>query len=59
MSAVKEVRRMAEELPEDATWDDVMERVYVQQAIAAGLEAARQGKTRTVTEVRKSFGLPQ
>ena len=59
MSAVKdEVRRIAEELPEDATWDDVMERVYVKQAIEAGLRASAEGKKRTVEEVRKSYGLP-
>lgn len=60
MAAVKdEVRRIAEELPEDATWDDVMERVYVNQAIEAGLKAAKAGEMRTVEEVRKSYGLPE
>lgn len=59
MSAVKEdVRRLADELPDDATWDDVMERVYLMQAIAAGLKASREGRKRPVEEVRKSFGLP-
>jgi predicted transcriptional regulator len=60
MGAVKqEVRRIAEELPEDATWDDVMERVYVIQAIEAGLKASAEGRHRPVAEVRKSFGLPE
>lgn len=60
VAAVKdEVRRIAEELPEDATWDDVMERVYVNQAIEAGLKAAKAGEMRTVEEVRKSYGLPE
>ncbi len=60
MSAVKEeVRRLAEELPEDATWDDVMERVYLKQAIQAGLEAVEEGQVRPVEEVRRSFGLPE
>lgn len=60
MAAVKdEVRRIAEELPDDATWDDVMERVYVQQVIDAGLKASREGRLRTVEEVRKSYGLPE
>jgi predicted transcriptional regulator len=60
VGAVKqEVRRIAEELPEDATWDDVMEQVYVIQAIEAGLKASREGRRRTVEEVRKSYGLPE
>jgi hypothetical protein len=50
---------MAEELPEDATWDDVMEEVYLKQAIEAGLKARADGRTRPVGEVRKSFGLPE
>ena len=59
MSAVKqEVRRLAEELPEDATWDDVMEQIFLKQAIEAGLKASAEGRTRTVEEVRASFGLP-
>ncbi len=34
-----------------------MEHVYVMQAIEAGLEAKNAGKTHTVAEVRKSYGL--
>jgi hypothetical protein len=60
MSAVKEqVRQIAEELPENATWDDVMERVYVMLVIEEGLKASREGRKRPVEEVRKSFGLPE
>ncbi len=60
MGAIKqEVRRLAEELPEDATWDDVMERVYVLQAVEEGLKASREGRRRPVEEVRKSYGLAE
>ena len=38
---------MADELPENAAWDDVMERVYLEQAIKAGLKASTEGKKRT------------
>ncbi len=59
MGTVKqEVRRIADELPEDANWDDVMERVYVLQTIEAGLKAGREGRMRPVEEIRKSYGLP-
>ena len=59
MSAVKEeVRQMADALAEDATWDDVMEQVYLKQVIAAGLKASAEGRKRPVSEVRKSYGLP-
>jgi len=59
MAVKQEVRRIAEELPDDATWDDVMEQVYVIQAIEAGLKASKEGRRRTVEEVRKSYGLPE
>ena len=60
MGGVKqEVRRLAEDLPEDATWDDVMEEVFLKQAIEAGLKAGSEGRERTVGEVRKSYGLPE
>ena len=55
----QEVRRLAEDLPEDATWDDVMEEVFLKQAIEAGLKAGSEGRKRTVGEVRKSYGLPE
>ena len=58
MSALKEdVRLLAEELPEDATWDDVLERVYLMQTVAAGLKASEEGRKRPAEEVRKAFGL--
>ena len=37
-SVKEEARRLVEELPDDASWDDLMERIYVRQAIEAGLQ---------------------
>ena len=59
MPVKQEVLQIADALADDATWDDVMEQVYISQAIEAGLEAKRAGRTRTVGEVRKSYGLPE
>ncbi len=53
----EEARRMVEELPEDATWDDLMREIYVRQAIEAGLEDSDAGRTLDVKEVRAKFGL--
>jgi predicted transcriptional regulator len=44
-------------LPDDATWDDVMYRVYVRQAVDAGLRDAAEGRLVDVAEVRRQFGL--
>jgi hypothetical protein len=53
------VRETIETLPDDATWDDVMYRLYVRQKIEAGLNDVETGKTLPVSEVRKRFGLPE
>ncbi len=51
------VRQLADTLPKDATWDDVMYRIYVRQAIDAGLQDAAEGRLVDVAEVRRQFGL--
>ena len=51
------VRQLADALPDDATWDDVMYRVYVHQAVDAGLQDAAEGRLVDVAEVRRQFGL--
>lgn len=48
-----------ESLPDDATWDDVMYRLFVRQNIEAGLKDVEHGNTIANDEVRKRFGLPE
>jgi len=48
---------LLEKLPENATWDDLMYKIYVRQAIEAGLEDSEAGRTIDVKEVRAKFGL--
>ena len=50
-------REAIDQLPDDATWDDVMYRLYVRQKIDAGLRDVENGRTVTTTEVRRRFGL--
>ena len=54
-----EAHRLVDELPVDATWDDVMERIYVRQAVEAGRRDVMQGRVVDVLEVRRRFGLSQ
>jgi len=57
---VKEkAHQLLNSLPDSATWEDLMYRIYVREAIEAGLKDSDQGKTVDVTEVRKKFGLPE
>ncbi len=52
-----EAKKLVEKLPDDSTWDDLMHEVYIRQAIEAGLEDSREGRTLHVSEVRKKYGL--
>ena len=52
-----EAHRLIDTLPEDATWDDIMYRVYVRQCIDAGVADAEAGRVIDVDEVRRRFGL--
>ena len=55
----EDARRLVEDLPAGATWEDLMYRIYVRQAIDAGLRDSDAGRTVDVGEVRAEFGLPQ
>ena len=59
----KDIRKKVDEtlqtLPVDATWEDVMDRIYVRQKIENGLSDFAEGKTLSVAEVRKRFGLSE
>ncbi len=48
-----ETRRLADQLPDDATWEDVLYQVYVRQSIEAGLEDVRAGRVVPADEVRR------
>ena len=55
----EEAYRLLKNLPEKATWDDLMYQIYVRQAIEAGLKDSNEGRTVDVKEVRKRFGLSE
>jgi len=55
----EEAHRLLEDLPKSATWDDLMYKIYVRQAIEGGLEDSEAGRTIDVKEVRAKFGLPK
>jgi hypothetical protein len=56
-SVKQEARRFVDDLPEDASWDDLMERIYVRQAIESGLRNSDAGRTVDVKDIRDRFGL--
>jgi hypothetical protein len=53
-----EARRLVDQLPDDASWDDLMYEIYVRQAVEAGMRDCQEGRKVPVAEVRRRFGLP-
>lgn len=54
-----EARKLVDQLPDDATWDDLLYQIYVRQSVESGLEDCRQGRVVSTDEVRKRLGLPK
>ncbi len=55
----EEAHRIVDQLPENASWEDLVYRIYVRQSIEAGLRDAEAGRVESVADVRRSFGLPE
>jgi hypothetical protein len=44
-------------LPENATWDDLIDETYVRQVIEQGAADSQPGRTGEVKEVRRTYAL--
>ena len=56
MNTVKEeARKLIDDLPDQATWDDVMYRFYIRKKVETGLKAAEQGDVVPHEEVKRRF----
>jgi hypothetical protein len=53
----EEAKRLVDQLPENSTQDDLMHEIYVRQSIEKGLADSKAGRTTSVEEIRKKFGL--
>ena len=47
-----EARRLIDTLPDEATWDDLMYRLYVRQSVEQGLEDSEADRVTPVEDVR-------
>ena len=52
-------RQLIDQLPENATWNDVVYEMVVRQEIEKGLEDSKAGRTTPVEEVMKEFGVDE
>lgn len=51
----QEAEKLIRELPDDATWDDLMYRIYVRQKIEDGLADVEAGRVVSQEEVERLF----
>lgn len=52
-------RKIIDDLPDGATWDDLMHELYVREAVERGYADSVAGRTMSVNEVRAKYGLPE
>ncbi|HZH88528.1 MAG TPA: hypothetical protein VFD78_05050 [Chitinophagaceae bacterium] len=54
MSGLKEeAKKIIEDLPENATWDDLMYQLYVKKRVETGIKEIENGETFSHEEVKK------
>jgi len=53
----EQAHSLVDNLPDNATWEDLMYTIYVREAIEAGLEDSKAGRLTPVEDVRKEYGL--
>jgi len=51
----KEALKLISELPDQVSWDDIIYNLYVRKKIAAGIQAAEEGRVVSQEEVKKRF----
>jgi predicted transcriptional regulator len=54
-TAKQEVQELLQELPDDATLEDIQYHIYVKQKIAQGLADVREGRVTSQEEVERRF----
>jgi hypothetical protein len=54
----EQAHRIVDDLPDNATWEDLIYRLYVREAIEAGILDADASRVVDVSEVRAEYALP-
>jgi hypothetical protein len=53
--AKEQAKKVLESLPDDASWEDIMYKMYVSEKISAGLRDVNEGKVTSHEDVKKRF----
>jgi predicted transcriptional regulator len=54
----EQAHKIVDALPDNATWEDLIYRLYVREAIEAGIQDADAGHVIDLSQVRAEYGLP-
>lgn len=55
----EEAHKLIDQMPADATWEELRRKIYEFESIKRGIEDCEQGRTKDVGEIRKKYGLPE
>ena len=55
MTVKEQARRMLDELPEGATWDDIFYELYTRRQVAMGMQDVDEGRTVSDEDARREF----
>ncbi|MGH9555073.1 MAG: hypothetical protein ACRD2Y_04540 [Terriglobales bacterium] len=55
MTVKEQARRMLEELPESATWDDIFYELYTRRQVALGMQDVDEGRTVSDEQARREL----
>lgn len=55
----EKAHKIIDQMPEGATWDDLIHEIYVREVIELGLADSKAGRTKDVKEIRAKYGLPE
>ncbi len=54
-----EAHKLIDQMPSNATWDDLMHEIYIREAIERGLADSKAGRVKNVNDIRAKYGLPE
>ena len=57
VSAKSQARRLIDKLPASASWDDVMQQIFVRQKIEAGIADLNSGRRHSQASIKREFGV--
>jgi hypothetical protein len=55
MTIKEQIHKLAEELSESATWDDVFYEIYIRRQVALGMQDVDEGRTVSDEDARREF----